>query len=303
MSRSISNSYTAREELLLYPEAKRGKRPLTIHIEDRFDRNFWMKILAPYADVLDINYVWQHTRFNGHCETTSNGKSSIMSSIRDSKICLSETEIACIDADYDLLIDDDYTQYIKSNPYIVTTEWHSVENIICHYDNIKALFFALSDQQKCPDFKEFLETKAQEYAPLFLLHLTSHQFNKDEYSLKHLTDDIESIENGQLTVLEVLKQHKEYIDGMQVCIDEIESNVKAQGYERDSYYKIIQGHLLMSQIARPYITKILTTAVPSIDDKRLESYIDDFVSFGFSVEYKDVTTTIREKIALALHLK
>lgn len=304
MSKNISNSYTSRDELLLRPEAKRRKRPLTIHIEDRLDRNFWMKIFAPYAEVLDINYVWQHTRFNGHRETTSSGKTSIILSIRDSKICPSETEIACIDADYDLLIEDDYTQDIKSNPYIFTTEWHSVENIICHHNNIKAMFFALSEQQKCPDFKAFLEAKAQEYSLLFLLHLSSHQFDENEYPIGALTGDIESIEKDELTVPEVLEQHKKFLTAMQDYLNTLEGEIKVKGYERDDYYKIMQGHLLKSQIVYPFIKALLTNGktLQAKEEQRLESHIEDFFLFGYSVEHLDITQEIRKTIASVLKL-
>ena len=243
MSKSILNSYGPREELYLYKEAKRGKRPLTIHVEDRPDMIFWRKIFTPYRDSLDIRFVSAHSRWNEkeERETSAKGKSSIMKVIKDGNLVLSEGEIACVDADYDLLIEDTYTETIKANSYIFTTKWYAIENIICHHTNLEDLFTALSEDEECHNFKEFLENKAQKYAPLFLLHLSCRQCNlSNEYSMDALTSDIEAIETDALTVREALEQHNEYTSTMQCYINELEKHLKANGYEQEDYYKIIQ---------------------------------------------------------------
>lgn len=305
MSKSILNSYSSREELYLYNEAKRGKRPLTIHVEDKFDRNFWMRMFAPYAKTMDIRYVWQHEKFTKNKESKSSGKSIVMSMIRDSKICLSQDEIVCVDADYDLLIEDTYTDTINANPYIFTTKWYAVENIICHHTNLEDLFITLSEEDIHLNFKEFLEAEARKYAPMFLLHLVCRQYyNSGEYSMDALTNDIKAIETGTLTVKEALKQHGNYIATMQCYIDELEERIKANGYEREDYYKIMQGHLLKSQIVYPFLkSHLMKDELLSKEEQRLELSLDDFFLFGYSLEYLDVTQEIREKIAARLNLK
>lgn len=308
MSKSISNSYGPREELYFHKEASRGKRPLIIHVEDRPDMIFWRKIFNPYSESLDVRFVSEHSRWNEKEErkTLAKGKSSIMSLIKGGKLVLSENEIACVDADYDLLIEDTYTETINANPYIFTTKWYAIENIICHHTNLEVLYTALSEDEGCPDFKEFLETKAQKYAPLFLLHLLCRQYGlSDEYSMDALTNDIETIETEELTVREALEQHSDYTATMQCNINELETTIKAKGYEREDYYKIMQGHLLKSQIVYPFFKVQLTKDVPQSkeEEQRLEASIDDFFLFGYSLECLDVIQDIRKEVTVVLDLK
>lgn len=305
MSSSIANSYNPREELFLYGESRRAKRPLTIHVEDADDKIFWIKIFESYSNRLDLNFVSQHVRLKPDKNAESCGKSIIMKMIDDAQINLSENEIACVDADYDLIINDTFSKRMK-NQYIVNTKWYAIENIICHPHNLENLFVELSEKKETPDYAEWIKYESLKYAQLFLLHLSSRRLRKkNEYPVASLAKDITSIIDGDLTVQEVLEQHDNYISDYQYDINTLEEELHDLGYQREDYYKIMQGHTLLKQIVTPYMKETISgdTELVETELQRLETNIESFFRRGYTVENLDVTQEIRERITAVLGLK
>ena len=308
MSKNISNSYTPRDELLLYPESKRGKRPLIIHVEDWLDIIFWRKILAPYEEKVEFQFKSIHSKWNEEKqrEASASGVSMIMSLIQEGKLFLSSDEIACVDADYNLLLNEKYSQLVQKNPFIFTTQWYSIENIICHPRNLKIRTINLLQGNNCGiDFQKWLEEKASYYAPLFLLHLTYRQCGQaGDYSKDKLKADIEKIENNIGSVEKTLAKHEEFVSLMSDAVEALKDDLKSKGYEPKDYYKIMQGHMLVHQIVEPFWDSLLRNEYlkRNMDLKDLDSDIKSFFKREYSVEYLDITQEIRNRIDSTLHL-
>lgn len=307
MSKNILNSSGTFDEQMMYAERKRSKKLLNVHVEDDTDKVFWRRVFSSYEDSLEVHFITQHTyRREDQKETTAKGKCNIMKMIDKHQINLSDTEIACVDADYDLLIDDDYSEQLKTNEYIINTHWHSIENIICHPQNLKHLFLDLSAEDDCPiDYQQWLEDKAECYARLFLLFLTSHIYDESEYATTKLADDIKDIEEYNKSVADVLDAHKNYLLSMQYCVDELKIKLEQKDYTQKDYYKIMQGHMLFHQIVYPNMVDQLKKYVEKLktDEKGLEFIISDYFKYSYSVEHLDIIQLIRHDIETALQLQ
>lgn len=308
MCKSILNSYTPRDESYFQKETLRAKRRLIVHVEDRPDVIFWRKILAPYEDSLDINFVPAHSQWSEKRQQTvsANGKSMIMSLIKKGGLSLSSDEIACVDADYDLLIGDTYSNILSQQTFVFTTEWYSIENIKCHPHNLRTMSINLLEGDDCEfDFKRWIEEKAKSYARLFLLNLTCRQYSQpEEYALETMSDDIAKIEDKQKSIEDVVEEHKDFLSPMQDAITDLENDLRAKGYAPEDYYKIIQGHMLVNQIVVPFLETLLHDEYSKrhIDFQNISADIKTFFKREYSVEYLDITDKIRNKMVSTLKL-
>lgn len=97
--------------------------PVLLFVEGDDDVPMWTEAVKPYKSKYDIRVV-TNKAVN---PAEENGKTKLLTM---DGLCANK--LVAVDADYDLLVDNysDYTNDVRTGPFVVNTTWYSVENIL-----------------------------------------------------------------------------------------------------------------------------------------------------------------------------
>lgn len=227
--------------------------PVQVYVEGDEDVFFWKNVLKKYEDKYHFSVVTNKTATNG-----SNGKEAL-TKINN----LDLNKIICIDADFDLLIDDyhPYTLIIRENSFIIHTEFYSIENILGQESSLKSLVKSISNMETAFDFDDFLKVLSSKTYKLLLLLLASLKTNNPNFGFKSFSSYINSItvkNNGyheelekfeRRYLLELEEELKELADEM----GQFHEILVQKGYSENDTYKLMQGHILLNAILKEII--------------------------------------------------
>ena len=147
--------------------------PVKVLVEGDDDIEFWKKVLSKY-NKYNFSIATNKVIDSKGTITLHNGKDALMK--WTSQLC--ENFIICVDADYDLVIDNyhSYTNILRDNKYIINTAYYSIENVLCHPDNLSKIEKELTTIDSSFNYLDFLEQLSSSIYDLLLLFVAA----KDE---------------------------------------------------------------------------------------------------------------------------
>ena len=158
---SISSKYIEAANKL---RSKTSRRRIVAYVESYDDVFFWRTVLSRFED--DTRYFEVLLPSN---HTLERGKKSAMMRILEDKV--GRDMIACVDADYDYLINGatETSQRMINNPYVFHTFAYSIENLQCYAPSLHNVCVAvtLNDHQLI-DVEEFMKQYSIAIFPLFV---------------------------------------------------------------------------------------------------------------------------------------
>ena len=127
--------------------------PVKVLVEGEDDIEFWKKVLSKY-NKYNFSIATNKVIDSKGTTTVHNGKDALMK--WTSQLC--ENFIICVDADYDLVIDNyhSYTNILRDNKYIINTAYYSIENVLCHPDNLSKIEKELTTIDSSFNYLDFL---------------------------------------------------------------------------------------------------------------------------------------------------
>lgn len=248
---------------------KSSKPKIYVYVEDDLDKAFWRAMLSCLADDYHLILQVYHV---GDAEIR--GKDAMMKAAFNHKVPVGERLLICIDADYDLLIDSyhPYTEFMRKCPYIITTEWYSMENLKCHPSRLVDYYDKMTLKGEITiDFEESLREVSILYWQLLLMLLVSISNGDCYYEICHFGDDLRHIsfnEKGlvedatKTTVSTIVAKHNTYIVAHKADIVLMENKLISYGYSSENCWEIIKGHDLAEIVVKRLL---LATAGPYID--------------------------------------
>ncbi|NCC09309.1 MAG: DUF4435 domain-containing protein [Bacteroidia bacterium] len=258
-----SSYFTAAHKLY----SKKVRKRILAYVESYDDVAFWRALLEEFENEERYFQVMLPS-----ADSLTKGKKMVLMNTLNTDE-LGKSMIACVDSDYDFLLQDTtYTsRKINENKFIFQTYAYAIENYQCFAEGLHEVCVqATLNDRKVFDFEVFLKQYSEMVYPLFLWHLffyrqrdtntfPMHEFNNytivHDFSIRRPEQCLEQIRkrvNGKLAEL-----RRMYTDRL----DEVETTgrvLKELGLQPETTYLYMQGHHIMNNVVLKLIQPVCT---------------------------------------------
>lgn len=247
--------------------SKKARRRIVAYVESYDDIAFWRTLLAEFEN--EERYF--QVMLPSATSLAKGKKMVLMNALNTAE--LGRSLIACVDSDYDLLLQGatNVSHKINSNPYIFQTYGYAIENFHCFADSLREVCVqATLNDRFILDFPAFLKRYSQIAYPLFLWNIwfyrqhDTHTFPMYDFNGYVRLQEISihhpylSLDEMQRTVSEKLSEMRarfpKYIDP----IGKMGKELERLGLTPDTTYLYMQGHHIMDCVVLKVLTPICT---------------------------------------------
>ena len=237
------------------------------YVESYDDVAFWRTLLAEFENEERYFQVMLPSS-----TSLAKGKKSVLMNALNTD-GLGQSLIACVDSDYDFLLQGrtSLSRKINRNPYIFQTYGYAIENFHCYAESLHEVCVqATLNDRHLVDFPEFMRRYSRVAYPLFLWNVwfyrqhdtysfPMYDFNAcvrlQEVSLKHPYRCLEQMEEGVAEKLDELqKDFPQYVEPVKALGEELTQ----LGLTPDTTYLYIQGHHIMDGVVMKLLAPICT---------------------------------------------
>lgn len=254
----------------LYIEAANSLRPKTArkrivaYVESYDDVSFWSHLLSQYNNE---KYYFQVMLPSN----TSLAKGKKVAMMNDLGIGLGGHMIACVDSDYDYLLQGktSTSRRIINSPYVLHTYAYAIENYQCYAGSLHGVCVrsTLNDQPMI-DFEAFFRLYSQVIYPLFLWNIWFYR--KRELSVFSMQDFCRVVRLDPVSVphpedaLEQLRIRVEKkrawlarrYPGALTDLEQMKPELEQLGVVPDNTYLFIQGHHLKENVVMKLLNPV-----------------------------------------------
>lgn len=245
---------------------KHARRKVVAYVESYEDISFWRSLLADYENE---NLYFEVMLPSAN--SLAKGKKTVLMNQLGKQ--LGENMIACVDSDYDYLLQGrtQTSQYINNNPYVFQTYAYAIENYHCYAEGLhEVCVTATLNDHSLIDFPAFMKLYSQIAYPLFIWSVWFYrkhnlsefslldfcsQVKLDHVSIRHLERSLEVMAkkvNRKLHELE--RKHANALHE----IEEMKSEFKTLGVYPENTYMFIQGHHIMDNVVLKLLVPVCT---------------------------------------------
>ena len=283
MSKRLTDNITSQYlEAANRMRSKKARRKIVAYVESYDDILFWRTVLAPYEN--EKRYF--EVMLPSH-RTLERGKKSVLMNLvlgeKDENGVykgvnrLGTAMIACVDADYDYLIQGvtKTSMEILECPYVIHTYAYSIENLQCYAASLHnvAVMVTLNDH-RIFDFEEWVRQYSVAIFPLFVWSIW--HYRRSIYGKFTITDFNRVIDLGGFTLQDPEasirnihnKVYKKVAWLQRQNPDAKESYVQLKrelqeelGVTPETTYLYIQGHHLFDKVVLPVLQKVCSQLV------------------------------------------
>ena len=163
--------------------SKKARRRIVAYVESYDDIYFWRTVLGRFED--DKRYF--EVMLPSH-QKLERGKKSVLMSFIEGRI--GEDMIACVDADYDYLLQGVTPQSKKvvESPYVFHTYAYAIENLQCYAPSLHDVCVAVTlNDHRLFDFEDYLTQYSEAIFPLFIWSVWAyHTGRHNQFSLSDM---------------------------------------------------------------------------------------------------------------------
>ncbi|MBQ9560808.1 MAG: DUF4435 domain-containing protein [Prevotella sp.] len=261
----ISSDYVGAANVL---RGKKARRRIVAYVESYDDVLFWRMVLSEFEDETRYFEVMLPSKGN-----LKKGKRQALLSLmtqndeqQPQSAGLGDNMIACVDADYDYLLQGGTTlsRFILNNPYVVHTYVYAIENYQCYAQGLHnvCVMSTLNDHAVF-DFVDFLSQYSRIVFPLFVWSVMLYR--DGEYSKFTITDfnNVVGIKHGRMQdIPETLTKlrHKVHVKLSMLQRDipgkkeeylKTKDSLLQLGVTQETTYLYVQGHHLFNNVVVP----------------------------------------------------
>ena len=167
---NISSDYVSAANRL---NGRKARKRIVAYVEAYDDIFFWRTVLSEFENDKVYFEVMLPTRGN-----LTKGKKSALMSLLKAKV--GDSMIACVDADYDYLLQGvtAVSKEINENPYVFHTYVYAIENYQCYAPSLHDVSVAVSlNDHSIFDFEEYLREYSEAIFPLFVWNVWCYRQN------------------------------------------------------------------------------------------------------------------------------
>ncbi len=244
--------------------SKRAKRRIVAYVESYDDIYFWRTVLSRFED--DKRFF--EVMLPSH-QKLERGKKSVLMNFIEGRI--GEDMIACVDADYDYLLQGATPQSKKvvESPYVFHTYAYAIENLQCYAPSLHDVCVAVTlNDHRIFDFNDYLAQYSEAIFPLFVWSVWAYRSgNHNKFSL---TDFSRVVDPGGFNVFDpqpslnhlrqkvnrkVKQLQADFPDNKEVYL-KTKADIKELGVTPQTTYLYVQGHSLFDNVVVPILNKV-----------------------------------------------
>ena len=260
--------------------SKKARRRIVAYVESYDDIYFWRTVLSRFEN--EQRYF--EVMLPSH-KKLERGKKAVLStpdaaSINDKVELLrtsfplenyGEAMIACVDADYDYLLQGITAQSKKvlESPYVFHTYAYAIENLQCYAPSLHDVCVSVTlNDHRIFDFEDYLRQYSEAVFPLFVWSVWAYRTG--HYNRFTLSDFSRIVDPGNINVSEpqfsiehlrskvarkVKQLQAEYPNNKESYIS-LKNEIKDLGVTPQTTYLYIQGHHLFDAVVVPILSKV-----------------------------------------------
>ena len=252
--------------------SKRARRRIVAYVESYDDIYFWRTVLGRF----ETEERYFEVMLPSH-QRLERGKKSVLMNLllKDSGDKSLERVgpdmIACVDADYDYLLQGATPQSkrVVDSPYVFHTYAYAIENLQCYAPSLHDTCVAVTlNDHRIFDFQDYLRQYSEAVFPLFVWSVWAYQTGR--HNSFSLSDFNRIADPGGFNVFEpqhsidhlrkkvgtkVHQLQQEFPDNKEAYL-KVKEQVKALGVTPQTTYLYIQGHHLFDTVVVPILNKV-----------------------------------------------
>lgn len=247
----------------LYP--KKARRRIIAYVESYDDVAFWRALLAEF----ETEDRYFQVMLPSATTLTKGKKQVLLNTLNTAE--LGRSLIACVDSDYDFLLQDatPTSRKVNSNPYIFQTYAYAIENYRSYAASLHNVCVqATLNDRHVLNFEKFLERFSVVIYPLFLWSVwfyrngDTHSFSITEFNaairLGHfsLKEPYRTLDELQQRVTTHLAAFEKRYPHLREKVIGLARELSGLGLEPHTAYLYIQGHHLKDNVVMKLLTPI-----------------------------------------------
>ncbi len=250
---NINSQYMAAANQL---RPKRAQRKIIAYVESYDDIFFWRTLLSEFES---DKYRFE-VMLPSHDTLAKGKKSALMNTLGDA---LGKSMIACVDSDYDYLLQDTThtSRRINRSRYVFQTYTYAIENYQCYAESLhQVCVMATLNDREVVDLAAFMRLYSQIAYPLFIWSVwfyrkhRSSQFSLLDYcnvvklEKFNIAHPEESLEKMRHHVDRKVKSLRAQYPNAGREIDQLRAELTRLGVTPDTTYLFIQGHHILNNV-------------------------------------------------------
>lgn len=247
-------------------KSKQARHKIVAYVESYDDVFFWRNILGDYED--DKHYFEVMLPSS---DSLAKGKKTALSNMLGPR--LGANMIACVDSDYDYLLQDNtqVSRYINHSKYVLQTYVYAIENYQCYAQSLHDVCTtATLNDHRLLDFEEFMKIYSRIVYPLFLWSVWYHRKGDvHEFSLMDFCGIIgidrvnpdhpeRSLQKLEKKVNRKLRNLRRRHPEAEADMTSLKGDLGRLGITPDTTYLFVQGHHIMESVIYNLLIPVCT---------------------------------------------
>jgi hypothetical protein len=247
-------------------KAKQSRRRVVAYVESYDDIYFWRTVLTPFEN----EHCYFEVMLPSKCNLTR-GKKSVLRSLLERTDTLGRDLIACVDADYDYLMQGHTpaSRQMLGNPYVFHTYVYAIENYQCYAPSLHNVCVSVTlNDHRIFDFNDYFSQFSEAVFPLFVWSVMVYRNgNYPHFSITafnricdpggfNVQNPASSLQNVRRKVgVKVRELQRQFPNAKEEYLA-LKTELKALGVTPQNSYLYIQGHHLFDTVAAPILSKV-----------------------------------------------
>ena len=244
---------------------KQSRRRIVAYVESYDDIYFWRTVLSPFENDARYFEVMLPSKVN-----LTRGKKSVLMNFLEGEP-LGRDMIACVDADYDYLMQGrtHTSQKILSSPYVFHTYVYAIENYQCYAPSLHDVCVSVTlNDHRIFDFREYFRQFSEAIFQLFVWSIMLYRNgNYPKFSISDFNRIADpggfNVQEPERSLANVRRKVGVKVRDLQRLFpnakDEflaLKQELKDLGVTPQTTYLYIQGHHLFDNVVVPILNKV-----------------------------------------------
>ena len=245
--------------------SKKARHRIVAYVESYDDIYFWRTVLSEFENDKRYFEVMLPSKMN-----LTRGKKSVLMNFLEGEP-LGKDMIACVDADYDYLIQGrtHQSRRVLESPYVFHTYVYAIENFQCYAPSLHNVCVSVTlNDHRIFDFREYFEQFSEALFPLFVWSVMVYR--NGNYPKFSITDFCRvadpggfNVHNPAASIANVKRKVRTKINELQRQFPDAKDeylatkdDLRTLGVMPQTTYLYIQGHHLFDTVVSPILSKV-----------------------------------------------
>lgn len=245
--------------------SKKARHRIVAYVESYDDIYFWRTVLSEFENEKRFFEVMLPSKMN-----LTRGKKSVLMNFLEGEP-LGKDMIACVDADYDYLIQGrtHQSRRVLESPYVFHTYVYAIENFQCYAPSLHNVCVSVTlNDHRIFDFREYFSLFSEAIFPLFVWSVM--MYRNGNYPKFSITDFCRVADPGGFNVqnpatsiarlkhkvrTKINELQRQYPDAKDEYLT-TKDDLRVLGVTPQTTYLYIQGHHLFDTVVTPILSKV-----------------------------------------------